>query len=382
MSNPFKLIVTLKQHSPLIHFQSDQAGATLRSTELKPKLDKFLIDEVFDDFEEYKKFLIEHDEEKYKALNGQDKKKYKNDIHKALDYKVRISVEPGKVETKKVPIITMDKTTVYYPSHSLEIFSFKTELLDKIKEVIEKFFILHNFGLRQSKGFGCFTTGDTTQAGFENSALSKYPVYYRKKPSGSNIYNEIDMDYKIMKSGINHNKYIKSKLFRYLSEEKHIDWEKRKIKETLKTRYKDVFDSLKYRSEDGPQRIAKSLPEKETPNFRYIRALLGLAEHNEFRTWKGKIQVNIEDNKEKDDKDRIERFQSPLMFKVFNQHIYIFPNEIPDEMYNREFKFSLDNKRLFTIPTPLKSDFNMISFLDFCLINNNDLKNWERISKK
>ena len=38
----FKIKFTLKQHTPIIHFQSEQAGATLRATELKPKLDKFL----------------------------------------------------------------------------------------------------------------------------------------------------------------------------------------------------------------------------------------------------------------------------------------------------------------------------------------------------
>ena len=33
------LKVTLKQHTPLIHFQHEQYGATLRASEVKPKLD-------------------------------------------------------------------------------------------------------------------------------------------------------------------------------------------------------------------------------------------------------------------------------------------------------------------------------------------------------
>ena len=37
------LTVTLKQHTPLIHFQHDQYGATLRASEVKPKLDKFIL---------------------------------------------------------------------------------------------------------------------------------------------------------------------------------------------------------------------------------------------------------------------------------------------------------------------------------------------------
>jgi len=43
----FKVEFTLKQHTPMIHFQADQSGATLRATELKPKLDRFLIERVF-----------------------------------------------------------------------------------------------------------------------------------------------------------------------------------------------------------------------------------------------------------------------------------------------------------------------------------------------
>jgi len=55
----FKVEFTLKQHTPLIHFQSDQSGATLRATELKPKLDRFLIEKVFNNEKErYKEFLI------------------------------------------------------------------------------------------------------------------------------------------------------------------------------------------------------------------------------------------------------------------------------------------------------------------------------------
>lgn len=37
-----KLKIGLKQHTPLIHFQSEQPGAILRATEVKSKLDKFL----------------------------------------------------------------------------------------------------------------------------------------------------------------------------------------------------------------------------------------------------------------------------------------------------------------------------------------------------
>lgn len=40
------LKVTLKQHTPLIHFQHTENGATLRASEVKPKLDRFIIEKL------------------------------------------------------------------------------------------------------------------------------------------------------------------------------------------------------------------------------------------------------------------------------------------------------------------------------------------------
>ena len=38
-----KLELKLRAQTPLIHFQHAQVGATLRASEVKPKLDKFII---------------------------------------------------------------------------------------------------------------------------------------------------------------------------------------------------------------------------------------------------------------------------------------------------------------------------------------------------
>ena len=54
-----KLVVKLKQHTPLIHFQHSQEGATLRASEVKPKLDKYIIKKVFDDdWDKCKEYII------------------------------------------------------------------------------------------------------------------------------------------------------------------------------------------------------------------------------------------------------------------------------------------------------------------------------------
>ena len=41
-----KKTIKLKQHTPLLHFQSNEEGATLRVSEVKPRLDKFLLEQL------------------------------------------------------------------------------------------------------------------------------------------------------------------------------------------------------------------------------------------------------------------------------------------------------------------------------------------------
>lgn len=53
------LKVTLKQHTPLIHFQHDQYGATLRASEFKPRFDKYLTQTIErGNYDYWKRFLV------------------------------------------------------------------------------------------------------------------------------------------------------------------------------------------------------------------------------------------------------------------------------------------------------------------------------------
>ena len=147
----FKASFTLIQHTPIIHFQSEQHGATLRATELKPKLDKFLIEN-----EPTLKTL--------KNANG----------HLSLDYKITLrAVSKSKLEIdKKDPLFfgnmkpremsddEFEKTKKFFVENKevqLEFFSFDASIIEAIRRHLEAFFCMTNFGTRQSKGFGSFT---------------------------------------------------------------------------------------------------------------------------------------------------------------------------------------------------------------------------------
>lgn len=121
----------------MLHFQSDEPGAIIRGSDLKPRLDKF--------------------------LNG----KFSEGATGTKDYKVKIWVDGEKRNTRlKSNTLNVAKTSkninfneiLYYSSDiNLEIICFNEEVIDVIEKNICAFFVLHNFGKRQTKGFGSFT---------------------------------------------------------------------------------------------------------------------------------------------------------------------------------------------------------------------------------
>lgn len=331
----FKVDFTLKQHTPIIHFQSEQRGATLRATELKPKFDRFLLENVFDG-EIPKGFLMQNEEH-------------------ALDYKVRIYNEANVISTPKSyvnPKKERDKTAYqapYFADESksvfatgeitIEFFTFNNELRKIIDQYKDQFFIYENFGTRQNKGFGSFLRSNISNAeiikilqNHKNQVftLGKYTDY-------KDAFKKIDTFYKKIKAGIN-KPYFKSLLFRYMCDTYNIGWEKKFIKK----HFPEVIH--------GEHEPIICTDDKE---YRYIRAVLGLAEHNEFRPESGKKQIKI-----KSSDGSIERFKSPITFKVFNNQIYLFFNDSYKQILDKEFKF---NGRMIKTP----KEFDLYQFLKY-----------------
>ncbi|GAB2025491.1 hypothetical protein OfM1_15620 [Lactovum odontotermitis] len=155
-----ELKVTLKQVTPIIHFQADQEGATLRASEVKPKLDKFLQEHFPDEIQE-SWYLPKVNGKKYRALDYKmqikSKGKFKeiipvdkegNEVDVYLSYFGNIGLK-GK-ERKKI-IFNEDGV-------GLRIIAKSEDLKDLIEKYIDLFFATNNFGTRQSKGFGSFAT--------------------------------------------------------------------------------------------------------------------------------------------------------------------------------------------------------------------------------
>jgi hypothetical protein len=347
-----KLEVRLKQHTPLIHFQHDQEGATLRASEVKPKLDRFIKGSLKKlnpgIYGKYEKLIALIPDENNKG-NSPYKLSIQLENETAIDKYVIGSYIPNrqfdnyKIQGFKI----LDKTPYFADNKPLKdglntadeyklglmlkennfvtlVFRFwDTEWKNLFQEVIPMFFAVTNFGTRQNKGFGCFYPVDSNQKELEKGLMSFSPqAVYRSSQSFNNMketFKEIDTVYKKLKSG---DRRTDGELRKYFNDMRPmIEWEKPFIQQEV--------------SKISGQRVSIN---KKTDNKQFVRALLGVPEIYEYPKHNSlKVQVKGEE---------IERYASPLLFKIFNGYIYIIVDSInySDKILNQKFNFEFKSE--------------------------------------
>ncbi len=398
-----KLTFTLKQHTPIIHFQHNQPDATLRATEVKPKLDDFL----------------------RKKLKEKIRKEWKVPNQEALDYKLKIKCgsKPDEEEIASNYSLFFGNTggknyhVISSPKCQMTILSWHSHLITKIENYLCDFFNEHNFGMRQSKGFGSFYPDPQDQL-FNRikykQPSSKWPAFTIQTNNAKSVFSQLELFYSSLRSGINlvsgfedfeyseeknasssetflvvHSKskfFFKSLLFKYLSEYHHLQWDKKTIKQeflnpigqdfckrgrkiNLKNEeriikrklvfHKDdpldwnyVYQSANNRQEDlypdGPAGF-KQNKEKEKYLF---RDYFGLSTQE---SW---FHYGLSLSKEN---DVISRFKSPILFKIFKEtetsfKVFLHILAIPERLRKAQFKIQMDRKEL---------DLNMYPDFDF-----------------
>ena len=344
--NHFKMEFILKQHTPLIHFQSDQSGATLRATELKPKFDRYLIKMFKKEKIEYKEFLI----------IGQKR---------AFDYKVKIikkKISDDKTDLNGLPDERLfmgnmgggSRKQMYHRNfESIVILNtFNEELKKNIEKIFPDFIFQTNFGGGSSKGFGSFTCK-------KNKTLSDLKNGYLFKVNSDkleDVYNSIFYFYKMLKSGINeYDKnnnsifYGKSFLWSYVNNtQDNATWEKKKIKETF---FSNQLEKQKKKYPHSDMLFSKKEP------FLY-RDLLGLSLESDWMSYdKATITKKSTD---------ISRFPSPVIFKPILEEdgyiIYFWAVEVSKDILNKKFTVS-DGSSSFEISTP--AVFDIGKYLEF-----------------
>jgi hypothetical protein len=370
----YKLIIKLKQHTPLIHFQHDQSGATLRATELKPKLDKFLKKYVFEDnLEKYKEYLIGYDEENKKLATDKIAFDYKVRIKalKEIEYenpKIKSRDKNGKIKVKEFPLYfgnmgeSKDKYFMYCEDIQLTIFSFHKKLIDEIVNVLPVFFMKHNFGTRQSKGFGSYYINkngfyklNEEEKFIKKEILDtvKRPKYKftvditnekgDKKEKMKKVFTEIEKLYSSLRSGLDYNK--ESPYIEKYAISKGWAWDKAVIKEKY-------FQGKKIENKD------KYL----------LKDLFGLSTDEQWLKQNGKITKEHIFKDKKEEKDKIERFMSPIFFKPIEKdqniyEVYFEAREIDKRFLDTEFRIKNHDEGDLILKTPEK--FNFDEFFQF-----------------
>ena len=339
MSN-FKVEFTLKQHTPIIHFQSDQIGATLRATELKPKLDRFLIEYVFkNDKSRYKDFLI----------SGKEK---------ALDYKVTLSpdISISSEISDRNPLFFgnmgdgTDKRFKHNPnSIKVTIFSYKKDLVSILKESFEAFVANTNFGTRQSKGFGSFYLSKS----FDKTLVNHKVYSFTSSERG--WQEDIKHFYSFLRAGINtasfRGIYAKAVIFSY-AKNRGITWDKKAIKKRYMNSYLQAQQD-KYFGSDTPVHY-------DSDNEKIVRDLFGLSSSQSWMSYRATV---TKDHTSKE----IARFKSPITFKPVKEgqsmRIYFWTDESVEQILNKEFIIKVNGSGDLKLKTP--DSFTFDDFFDF-----------------
>lgn len=347
----------LVQHTPLIHFQHSEPHACLRATEVKPKLDRFLIEQ------------LEKDD---RFGDGIWKKWFVGDgSQQSFDYMMRITPNSEQVERThsieraiaraehRLPNAnlheihknyfgnmasgnniqdtireTFKESLFYKDGLTLTIRCFIPELLTLIDEHIRGFFMMHNFGTRQRKGFGSFTVDISTEPnapkGFD--LVGKYcpNAYYCKLNDNVSADALLDVVWVIsafLRSGFNRGEgnYVRGFVFRYFQREKNpLANDKAFVKQQV---LHNVYDEA--------TRGEHLHPYGNNVRYRYVRGLLGTNENSRFcRAPNAHTPVyDIYTHSA----EGIERFPSPLLFKPIGKFVFILPQKVPDEIFGSEF---------------------------------------------
>lgn len=350
----------LVQHTPLIHFQHSEPHACLRATEVKPKLDRFLIEQ------------LEKDD---RFGDGRWKKWFVGDgSQQSFDYMMRITPNSEQVErTHSIERAiaraehrpnaglheihknyfgnmasgnnirdtireTFKESLFYKDGLTLTIRCFIPELLTFIDEHIRGFFMMHNFGTRQRKGFGSFTVDINTEPnapkGFD--LVGKYcpNAYYCKLDDNVSADALLDAVWVIsafLRSGFNRGEgnYVRGFVFRYFQREKNpLANDKAFVKQNVLL---NVYNEA--------TRGEHLHPYGNNVRYRYVRGLLGTNENSRFcRAPRGETREDrTVHNIYIHSAEGVERFPSPLLFKPIGKFVFILPQKMPDEIFGSEF---------------------------------------------
>lgn len=375
----YKLEYKLTQQTPMIHFQGDDPGATLRGTELKPKLDRFI-----------REWCRRHHREVVPDWRQDAPADPRDGGHGALRYKVTLRTEGRAIlgDPSDGPLNGIyfgnlgdqgspKETVTYGRPVTLTIMCFVPQLRKIIDECIETFFVTEAFGTRQNRGFGCFTLEGTTEERATELLVDwfgkghVYCIDYRKgkgEPDSDQMLGDANVIYRVLKGGLNgsgnNNPFVRSYLTKYFWK-RGIAGEKRFLKK------EHIAPAIGRSAETPHTRPGKA-------QYRYTRALLGTTDgaryKNSVNGGGGSTTVHYKSRGKE-----IQRYASPVLTRVCGGVLFLIAAEPDSGIFGKTFDFA--GKRRGSLQTPTKGEFGSMAelfrdyagWLDAAVSNKGDL---------
>ena len=381
------------QDTPMWHFQGAFDDCCLRATEVKPKLDRFL--------------LAKLDKGELSvngcALTSRDDVPstwWANEDKTAFNYKMRISAQSRSIIESQVPDLdrrtgqqktdrngkpvfrnlypiyfarvgadeTGDMELVKMSGIRVELIVSDDRLAECIEPIIPAFFASHSFGARQDKGFGCFRVSGTGSTG-KLSGASYYfivPACNNSEDKYQSLFQHINYFHKVIRSGVNERGcYVKSMMYHY-AKDKGDDWDKPVIRTAFNFRnvlYRFIcgdvhidelydMDRRKVTNRDGSIKpVRNSLSDEYERNRELMgkknlyRDALGLSTSQDWISYGNKVKTSLHGNENEE-----VRFKSPVDYRPVPTTdggfiVYIIIHELPDELRQARFDISCDKSR-------------------------------------
>lgn len=388
-----KIVVQLVQDTPMWHFQGAFDDCCLRATEVKPKLERFL--------------LAKLDKGELSvngcALTSRDDVPstwWANEDKTAFNYKMRISARSRSIIESQVPDLdrrtgqqktdrnekpvfrnlypiyfarvgadeTGDMELVRMSGIRVELIVSDDRLAECIAPIIPAFFASHSFGARQDKGFGCFRVSGAGATG-QLSGASYYfivPACNNSEDKYQSLFQHINYFHKVIRSGVNERGcYVKSMMYHY-AKDKGDDWDKPVIRTAFNFRnvlYRFIcgdvhidelydMDRRKVTNRDGSIKpVRNSLSDEYERNRELMgkknlyRDALGLSTSQDWISYGNKVKTSLHGNENEE-----VRFKSPVDYRPVPTTdggfiVYIIIHELPDELRQARFDISCDKSR-------------------------------------
>lgn len=388
-----KIVVQLVQDTPMWHFQGAFNDCCLRATEVKPKLDRFL--------------LAKLDKGELSvngcALTSRDDVPstwWANEDKTAFNYKMRISAQSRRIIESQVPDLdrrtgqqktdrnekpvfrnlypiyfarvgadeTGDMELVKMSGIRVELIVSDDRLAECIEPIIPAFFASHSFGARQDKGFGCFRVSGAGSTG-KLSGASYYfivPACNNSEDKYQSLFQHINYFHKVIRSGVDERGcYVKSMMYHY-AKDKGDDWDKPVIRTAFNFRnvlYRFIcgdvhidelydMDRRKVTNRDGSIKpVRNSLSDEYERNHELMgkknlyRDALGLSTSQDWISYGNKVKTSLHGNENEE-----VRFKSPVDYRPVPTTdggfiVYIIIHELPDELRQARFDISCDKSR-------------------------------------